>query len=79
MGQIRVTLQTKSNKTKKGRSNTRGHGKVNYWELDTGHASNQIGKHKEPTTDTRLHAKLGQPLRTTVDQGHGSNQIGKHK
>jgi hypothetical protein len=50
---------------------------ANYWELDPGQTSNQIGKHKKPSTVARVHAKFGQLCER--DPGHISNQIGQQQ
>jgi hypothetical protein len=48
---------------------------VNYWELDPGHASNQIGKQKKHDTVTSAQEKLGQLCE--LDPRQVSNQIGQ--
>jgi hypothetical protein len=52
-------------------------GYVTYWELDPGHAANQIGKHNKRAPDTRVHEKLGKLCE--LDPDHVSNQIGQQQ
>jgi hypothetical protein len=71
---IRVSLQIKSDKTKKSKEILGGMRKLFYLsELDLGHASKQIGKHKKPAKVTRVYAKIGEVCE--LDPGHSSNQI----